>query len=53
MALVEPVVRIRELRRDGVNFVLENVDLSYVMPVPGLRACLELRIGSQTHSGVS
>lgn len=24
----EPVVRIRELKRDRVNFVLENVDLA-------------------------
>lgn len=26
----EPSVRIRELKKDSVNFVLENVDLSYV-----------------------
>lgn len=26
----EPVVRIRDLKRDRVNFVLENVDLAYV-----------------------
>lgn len=30
MALREPTVRIRELGRDHVNFVLENVDLAYV-----------------------
>lgn len=24
----EPIVRIRELKKDSVNFVLENVDLS-------------------------
>jgi len=26
---LEPTVRIRELKRDRVNFVLENVDLAY------------------------
>ena len=26
----EPVVRIRDLKKDRVNFVLENVDLAYV-----------------------
>lgn len=31
MTLPDPIVRIRELRKDGVNFVLENVDLSYVV----------------------
>lgn len=25
---LEPIVRIRELKRDKVNFVLENVDLA-------------------------
>lgn len=30
MALREPNVRIRELKKDRVNFVLENVDLAYV-----------------------
>lgn len=28
-ALMEPSVQVRELKRDRVNFVLENVDLSY------------------------
>jgi hypothetical protein len=28
--LLEPNVRIRELKKDSVNFVLENVDISYV-----------------------
>ncbi len=28
--LVEPTVRIRELKKDRVNFVLENVDLAYI-----------------------
>ena len=28
--LLEPNVRIRELKKDRVNFVLENVDLAYV-----------------------
>ena len=27
---VEPIVRIRELKKDRVNFVLENVDMAYV-----------------------
>lgn len=27
----EPIVRIRELKKDRVNFVLENVDLAYVV----------------------
>lgn len=26
----EPIVRIRDLKKDRVNFVLENVDMSYV-----------------------
>lgn len=26
----EPVVRIRDLKKDRVNFVLDNVDLAYV-----------------------
>lgn len=26
---LEPTVRIRELKKDRVNFVLENVDLAY------------------------
>ncbi len=29
MSLGEPIVRIRELKKDHVNFVLENVDLAY------------------------
>ncbi|KAI5123927.1 hypothetical protein M0805_006344 [Coniferiporia weirii] len=29
MALPDPIVRIRELKKDKVNFVLENVDLSF------------------------
>ena len=28
-AFMEPSVQVRELKRDRVNFVLENVDLSY------------------------
>ena len=31
--LLEPNVRIRELKKDRVNFVLENVDISYVSPL--------------------
>jgi hypothetical protein len=32
---LEPTVRIRELKRDKVDFVLENVDLAYAaLPVP-------------------
>lgn len=31
MALPEPIVRIRELKSDRINFVLENVDLAYVL----------------------
>ena len=27
----EPIVRIRELKKDRVNFILENVDLAYVV----------------------
>lgn len=27
---IEPIVRIRELKKDRVNFVLENVDMAYV-----------------------
>lgn len=27
---LDPIVRIRELQKDKVNFVLENVDLAYV-----------------------
>ena len=33
---LEPIVRIRELQKDRVNFVLENVDLAYVFTVPGM-----------------
>ena len=33
MATREPNVRIRELKKDRVNFVLENVDLAYVHTV--------------------
>ena len=29
-AVMEPSVQVRDLKRDRVNFVLENVDLSYV-----------------------
>ena len=29
--MAEPQVRIRELKKDRVNFVLENVDLGYVV----------------------
>ena len=32
--LLEPNVRIRELKKDRVNFVLENVDLAYVTQGP-------------------
>lgn len=32
---LEPIVRIRELKKDRVNFVLENVDLAYAF-VPNL-----------------
>ena len=28
-AFMEPSVQVRDLKRDRVNFVLENVDLSY------------------------
>ena len=31
MALSEPSVRIRELQKDRVNFVLDNVDMAYVV----------------------
>lgn len=30
---LEPTVRIRELKKDRVNFVLENVDLAYALVV--------------------
>jgi DNA-directed RNA polymerase II subunit RPB3 len=29
--VLEPIVRIRDLKKDSVNFVLENVDLAYVV----------------------
>lgn len=29
--LLEPTVRIRTLKRDRVNFVLENADLAYAL----------------------
>lgn len=28
---LEPIVRIRDLKKDRVNFVLENVDMAYVL----------------------
>lgn len=34
--LLEPNVRIRELKEDHVNFVLENVDLSYALQLASL-----------------
>lgn len=36
----EPVVRIRDLKKDRVNFVLENVDLAYVQSPLTVRAHL-------------
>ena len=36
---VEPIVRIRELKKDRVNFVLENVDMAYVF-VSLMRGCM-------------
>ena len=30
---LEPIVRIRDLQKDRVNFVLENVDMSYVVDI--------------------
>ena len=36
---VEPIVRIRELKKDRVNFVLENVDMAYVS-VLSVRGCM-------------
>lgn len=40
----EPVVRIRDLKRDRVNFVLENVDLAYVRrPASNLTIHVHLR----------
>ena len=30
----EPTVRIRELKKDSVNFILENVDLAYGRTIP-------------------
>lgn len=29
---LEPIVRIRDLKKDRVNFVLENVDMAYAKP---------------------
>lgn len=37
----DPIVRIRELERDRVNFVLENVDLSCVLPSVFVREVLK------------
>jgi hypothetical protein len=34
--ILEPNVRIRELKKDRVNFVLENVDLSYALQLTSL-----------------
>jgi DNA-directed RNA polymerase II subunit RPB3 len=34
--LLEPNVRIRDLKKDRVNFVLENVDLSYALQLASL-----------------
>lgn len=46
----EPIVRIRDLKKDRVNFVLENVDLAYVQALHKLsRPHLPL-IDSQTQS---
>lgn len=44
MTLPDPVVRMRELRKNGVNFVLENVDLSCVVSYPEPTACTTKRV---------
>jgi hypothetical protein len=49
---LDPTVRIRDLKKDRVNFVLENVDLAYVFIQP----CTEpgsniLELGSQIRCG--
>lgn len=35
----DPIVRIREFKRDRVNFVLENVDLACVLSVGCVGFC--------------
>lgn len=48
----EPIVRIRELKKDRVNFILENVDLAYVPSFLGNgwpcspRACVNHRLAN-------
>jgi len=49
---LDPTVRIRDLKKDRVNFVLENVDLAYVFIQP----CTDpgsniLELGSQIRCG--
>lgn len=45
---LEPIVRIRDLKKDRVNFVLENVDLAYGRLSPGIITELMLLLDSQT-----
>ena len=45
---LEPIVRIRDLKKDSVNFTLENVDLGCaVPPVRCLRFWTDLSEGLQ------
>lgn len=32
----EPIVRIRDLKKNSVNFVLQNVDLAFVPALPSM-----------------
>lgn len=42
---LEPTVRIRELKKDRVNFVLGNVDLAYVLfLVPPFHLLIDLAL---------
>ena len=54
MATREPNVRIRELKKDRVNFVLENVDLAYVhIVLSSILFADTLTLGLRTRYGES
>ena len=42
------IVRIREYKKDHVDFVLENVDLAYVSSLLGDCALMNLAVASRT-----